>query len=88
MATKLEIAANVRQAITDQVGFTHEQIDDGKDLVADLHCDALDLVELSMVLEERFEIVIPEEDASAVRTVGDWIRLVQSKLAEKGRVSE
>ena len=88
MATKLEIAADVRQAITDQIGYTHEQIDDGKDLEADLHCDALDLVELAMVLEERFEIVIPKEDASAVHTVGDWILLVQGKLAEKGRVSE
>lgn len=88
MATKLEIAADVRQAITDQIGYTHEQIDDGKDLEADLHCDALDLVELAMVLEERLEIAIPEEDVSAAHTVGDWIWLVQGKLAEKGLVSE
>ena len=36
----------------------------------DLDADSLDLVELVMGLEERFDIEVPEEDLEGVTTVG------------------
>jgi acyl carrier protein len=47
----------------------------------DLEADSLDLVELMMAIEERFDIEIPEEDLEGVATVGEAWALVQGKLA-------
>jgi acyl carrier protein len=49
----------------------------------DLDADSLDLVELVMGLEERFDISIPEEDLEGVTTVGAAIDLVLVKVASK-----
>jgi acyl carrier protein len=49
----------------------------------DLDADSLDLVELVMGLEERFDIAVPEEDLENVTTVGQAVDLVMSKVAAK-----
>ena len=49
----------------------------------DLDADSLDLVELVMELEERFEIVVPEEDLENVATVGNAVDLVIAKVDAK-----
>ncbi len=47
----------------------------------DLGADSLDLVELSMALEEEFGVEeMSEEDVARVKTVGDLVRYLQSKL--------
>ena len=88
MHTKQEIAAGVRQAIADQVGYTHSEITDEKCLWTDLEIDTLDKVELVMDVEENFEICITEDEANEVRTVGDLIGVATRKLEEKGQVAE
>jgi acyl carrier protein len=49
----------------------------------DLDADSLDLVELVMGLEERFDISVPEEDLEDVGTVGQAVDLVMAKVAAK-----
>ena len=49
----------------------------------DLDADSLDLVELVMGLEERFDISVPEEDLDGVTTVGNAVDLVLAKVAAK-----
>jgi acyl carrier protein len=49
----------------------------------DLDADSLDLVELVMGLEERFDISVPEEDLDGVNTVGQAVDLVMAKVAGK-----
>ena len=46
----------------------------------DLDADSLDLVELVMGLEERFDISVPEEELDGVDTVGQALTLVLGKL--------
>ena len=46
----------------------------------DLDADSLDLVELVMGLEERFDITVPEEDLEGVATVGQAVDLVLGKV--------
>jgi acyl carrier protein len=47
----------------------------------DLDADSLDLVELVMGLEERFDISVPEEDLEGVTTVGQAVDLVMGKVS-------
>jgi acyl carrier protein len=42
----------------------------------DLDADSLDLVELVMGLEERFDIEVPEDDLEGVTTIGQAVDLV------------
>lgn len=49
----------------------------------DLGADSLDLVELSMALEEEFGVEeMSEEDAAGIKTVGDLVRYLQGKIEE------
>jgi acyl carrier protein len=49
----------------------------------DLDADSLDLVELVMGLEERFDIEVPEDDLEGVTTIGQAVDLVLAKVAAK-----
>lgn len=49
----------------------------------DLEADSLDIVEMLMLLEEKYDIQIPEEAAEQLKTVGDAVRYVESLLADK-----
>ena len=46
----------------------------------DLDADSLDLVELVMALEERFEVTIPEEELGDITTVAQAVDVVLGKL--------
>ncbi|WP_297717176.1 acyl carrier protein [Intestinimonas sp.] len=47
----------------------------------DLGADSLDIVELSMALEEEFGVSeMSEEDISGIATVGDLVNYLQNKL--------
>ncbi len=58
------------------LGKVHE--DDN--LVHDLGGDALDIIELVMELEEKFNIIISDDEAEKIRTVEDVYKCVDSKL--------
>ena len=47
----------------------------------DLGADSLDIVELSMALEEEFGVSeMSEEDIAGIATVGDLVNYLQSKM--------
>ena len=47
----------------------------------DLNADSVDIVDLSMALEEEFGIEeLGEEDAASITTMGDLVRFLQSKI--------
>lgn len=45
----------------------------------DLGIDSLDLFDLVMVLEDKYEIEIPSEDLEAITTVGAMVKYLESK---------
>ena len=49
------------------------------ELVGGLRGESLDVVELVMELEEKFDITIPDEDAEKITTVGEAIRYIESR---------
>ncbi len=71
--TLKEVAAEVLSVDPDQVTETAR-------FKEDLDADSLDLVELVMGLEERFDIEVPEDDLEGVTTVGQAVDLVLAKV--------
>ena len=44
----------------------------------DIGADSLDIVELVMVLEEHFDMEIPDEDAETLKTVEELITYIEN----------
>ena len=44
----------------------------------DIGADSLDIVELVMVLEEHFDMEIPDDDAESILTVDDLIKYIEN----------
>ena len=46
----------------------------------DLDADSLDIVELVMAIEEEFNLEISDEEVESIRTVGDVVRYLETKV--------
>jgi acyl carrier protein len=64
------VLADVSRVVAEQLGMAADQIQESATLES-LGCDSLDIVEISMNLEEQFDISIPDEFGEQVRTVGE-----------------
>jgi len=71
----------VKTLIAEELEVDEGQIAMDSQIVDDLGADSLDVVELIMRLEEKFEIEIPDEDAEKIQTVGDAVKFIDSKLS-------
>ncbi len=50
-------------------------------ILEDLKVNSARLVDVILDLEDEFDIEVEDEDADAVNTVGDAVKLIQSKTA-------
>ncbi len=50
-------------------------------LVEDLRLDSIRLLTLAAEVENRFEILLGEEEEAGIETVGDLVAIVEKKLA-------
>ena len=73
-----EVLAEIRRVLRDELGLAREPRPED-DLVSDLQLDSVGLLTLIVGLEDRFRIALAEEDAAAVRTVGDLASLVAER---------
>ena len=73
----------VKKVVVDQLGVNESEVTKQASFVDDLGADSLDTVELVMALEEEFGIEIPDEDAEKITTVGDAVKYIEDKTANK-----
>lgn len=62
--------------IVEQLSVEKDKVVSEASFVDDLGADSLDLVELIMAMEEKFDIEIPDEDAEKIVTVQDAVDYV------------
>jgi acyl carrier protein len=67
------------EIIVEQLSVEKDKVVPAASFVDDLGADSLDLVELIMAMEEKFDIEIPDEDAEKIATVQNAVDYV-SKL--------
>jgi acyl carrier protein len=78
-----EALTALREVAVEVLSVEPDVVTDEARFKEDLDADSLDLVELVMGLEERFDISVPEEDLDGVTTVGNAVDLVLAKVAAK-----
>ena len=66
----------VCSAIAKQLRKPIAEITATKNLKEDLNADSLDLVELMMNLEERYNITIADEDLTSLKTIQDVVTYI------------
>ena len=69
----------MKEIIAEQLGIDESEIDLDTSFKEDLGADSLDLFELTMALEEEYDIEIPAEELEQINTVGDVIEYLNSK---------
>ena len=75
------ILDKLKGLIAEQLGVETSNISMDTNFEEDLGVDSLDLVELSMALEEAFDMEeMSEEDMATIKTVGDLVNYLQGKL--------
>ena len=73
-----DIELRIKQAVAEQLGLKAEEIKNEASFMDDLGADSLDVGELGMALEEKFDIEIPDEDAEKILTVSDAIKYIEN----------
>ena len=76
-----EVQSKLKEIVMDRLNAEEDQIKPEASFVEDLGADSLDIVELIMGIEEEFDIEIPDEDAEKLKTVGEAMEYVKTKLA-------
>ncbi|HAK95598.1 MAG TPA: acyl carrier protein [Planctomycetes bacterium] len=80
--TKEEIESQVREIIVEKFQVAPEKVTVDAKLDADLGADSLDLVDLMMILEDKFSLEISDDQAEKIKTVGDVIAYILEQNKE------
>lgn len=80
MAERQEIYEAVKEHLLGR-GLDGEKVTMDADLVRDLDLDSLDTMELTLGMEERFGIEIPDAELEDLVTVKDAVTLIERKLS-------
>ena len=79
----IDVEKKIKETVMQQLNITEDQYNIEASFVEDLGADSLDIVELLMALEDEFGIEIPDEDAEKITTVGDAMKYIEEKSANK-----
>jgi acyl carrier protein len=69
---------NVKQFLVDELRVKAEDITMEAELSGDLGINSLELAELVLACEEKFNVVIEDDDLQQFNTVGDVVKYLES----------
>ncbi len=68
---------NVKQFLVDELRVKAEDITMEAELAGDLGINSLELAELVLACEEKFNVVIADEEVHHLNTVGDVVKYLE-----------
>ena len=72
----MALLEDVIEVVVEQLDCDAAEVKEDSKFIEDLGADSLDVVELVMALEEKFDIEIPDEDAEGILTVSDALKYI------------
>jgi acyl carrier protein len=73
----MALLEDVVEVVVEQLSVDAGEVKEDSKFVEDLGADSLDVVELVMALEEKFDIEIPDDVAEGIKTVADAIKFIE-----------
>lgn len=77
------VLQEIVRVVREEVGFGREVVPAHK-LVDDLSLDSIHLTTLAVALEDRFRVLLSDEEATKIETVGELARLVVERARAAG----
>jgi acyl carrier protein len=78
--TREEVFEHVKAILVETLSVDEDKVTLEARFQEDLETDSLDLVELVMTMEDKFDIKISDEEAAEIKTVGDAVDFVMGRL--------
>lgn len=69
----------IKEMIIEKFNVDGDKVSMETSFIDDLGADSLDAVELVMTVENEFNISISDEEAQSIQTVGDIVKIIESK---------
>jgi acyl carrier protein len=76
----VDVERRVRKVAATHLDLDPDRLLPGARLGEDLCVDSLDAVELTMMLEDEFDIALPDRLVAGVRTYGDVVTMVRTQV--------
>ena len=70
----------VKKLLAEQLNIDESKITENSKVIDELGADSLDVVEMLMTLEDEFNVTVSDEESVSLKTVGDIVKLIDSKL--------
>ena len=77
---RADVMQVMRDKAQEMLEVSPDDVQEDKSFVDDLEVDSLSLVEYTMDLEDAFDIELPEEELSDLKTIGAFLDVIMSKL--------
>ncbi|WP_298055695.1 acyl carrier protein [uncultured Campylobacter sp.] len=74
----MAIFDDVKDVVVEQLSVAPDAVKLESKIIEDLGADSLDVVELVMALEEKFEVEIPDSDAEKLITINDVVTYIEN----------
>ncbi len=78
-----EINNKIIYIISEQLGIDKEKINNNSLFLENFNADSLDILEIIMIIEEKFNIEISDEEAKKIISVQDILNLINKKIILK-----
>ena len=74
----MSVESEVKKIVMEQLNVQEDEVKPAASFTDDLGADSLDIMELVMALEDKFQIEIADEETEKIKTVGDAITYIQN----------
>ncbi len=75
------VYARLKRLIVEQLGVDDDEVVLAASFTDDLNADSLELVELTSMVEEEFDLKIPDDEARRLQTVQDAVDYIEEHMA-------
>ncbi|ROR74128.1 acyl carrier protein [Bogoriella caseilytica] len=76
-----EILAGLAEIVNEETGLPADQVTADKSFADDLDVDSLSMMTIATLAEEKFDVKIPDEEATNLGTVQDAINFIKTAQA-------
>lgn len=73
----MAVFEDVRDVVVEQLSVDADAVKLDSKIVEDLGADSLDVVELIMALEDKFDVEIPDSDAEKLLSIKDVVDYIE-----------
>lgn len=77
----MDIFEEVKKLIAENLDVADaDSITEGTSITDDLGADSLDVVDLVVAVNDKFNVEIPDDEVENIKTVGDIVKYIEDKM--------